>query len=353
MFKNLFTVLFALVLFSALINAQERTFMRPDGKFYKSKDLPSSIEVMKMKRSLDEARPIAGSLAKSSANALGVIDTLRYPFPSSGNSNFGAFGQDVLLQWFKAPADLTIKSFAFYIADDQGRVDNGAVFEGKIVKVSLTEAQALAQVDTRQGYYAATGNGFNDATAFLDNPDRTGDWVAVNPGLPEPFGADIWSDAGFGAPITPDEATPGFYQWIKTDVLFEPQVLGGEIFGIAYKNTLTAPDQTNPYRLGVLANATVGYPGWKYYAQYRIAAGVDYGWWSRTFTWDFLVEVDITGNTPPNINSFTTGFSGTLHLDLILLTRLLQMQMLVILHKPGWLLLGCSGVLMLVLIGIL
>jgi len=126
MFKKLFTVLFILVLFAAFTNAQERTFMRPDGKFYKSKDLPSSIEVMKMKSTFEEVKPITGPLAKSSANPNGLIDTLRYPFPSSGNSNFGAFGQDVVIQWFKAPADLTIKSFAFYCADSQGKDDNGA-----------------------------------------------------------------------------------------------------------------------------------------------------------------------------------------------------------------------------------
>jgi hypothetical protein len=302
MFKKLFTVLFIMVLFSAFTNAQERTFMRPDGKIYKSKNLPTSMEVMKVKHKTDEVKPITTSLAKSSANPNGVIDTLRYPNPTG--SNFGVFGQDWFIQWFKAPADLTIKGFAFLSTDNAGTA-NGAKFEGKIVKVNLTEEQLLAQGDTRQGYYPATGNGFNDITAFLDNPDRTGDWVAVS-SLPEPFGADIWSDAGFGAPITPNPAGSGEYQWIQTNVLFEPTVLGGEIFGICYKNTGTTLDAD---RLGVQAGV-IGYPGWKFYANGRLNPGVDVGWWSRTYTWDFLVEVDITGNTGPSFNSITAIPSG-------------------------------------------
>lgn len=304
MFKKLFTVLFVVVLFSAFMNAQDRTFVRPDGKFYKSKGVPSSYEVMKVKHTPGEIKNVTSPLSKSSANPTGVIDTLRYPMPSSGLSNFGVFGQDWYLQWFKAPADLTIKGFAFVSQDDAG-VANGAKFEGKIVKVNLTEAELLAQVDTRQGYYPATGNGFNDVTAFLDNPDRTGDWVPIST-LPEPFGADIWSDAGFGAPITPGPASTTDYQWIQTNVLFEPTVLGGEIFGIVYKNTGTTMDAD---RLGVLA-AVIGYPAWKFYANGRLVPGSDFGWWSRTYTWDFLVEVELTGNTAPDFNSITALPSG-------------------------------------------
>ncbi len=305
MFKKLFTVLFIIVLFTAFMNAQERTFMRPDGKFYTSKGVPSSIEVMKVKHNFSDVKPIKAPLAKSSANPNGVIDTLRYPIP--GTTGFITYGQDIYLQWFKAPADLTIKGFAFICNDSRG-VANGAALEGKIVKVNLTEEQLLAQGDVNHGVYPATGNGYNDITAFLDNPDRTGDWVAASGStLPEPFGADIWSDAGFGAPITPDDALAD-YQWIQTNVLFEPAVLGGEIFGIVFKNTGTSmnPPGTEHY-IAVLADV-IGYPAWKFYAGGRVNTGD--GWWSRTYSWDFLVEVDITGNTPPDFNSFTTIPSG-------------------------------------------
>lgn len=311
MLRNLFTLLLVVVLFSALMNAQEKTYMRPDGKFYKSNQTPSSYEVMKMKHVRPETGTFKSPTVNKPAGTNGLIDTLSYPMPSPG-VNFGALGQDAVLQWFKAPADLTIKAFAFYCTD-AAAVANGGIFEGKIVKVNSTEADLLALGDKYHGYYEATANGYHDATSFLDNADRTGAWVPITGGLLEPFGADIWSDAGFGAPITPDE-TLNDYQWLQTNILFEPTVLGGEIFGIVYKNTYTTLDALDAHRLGVFGGAGVGYPAFKYYADPRTPGGTDFGWWSRAYTWDFLVEVDITGNTPPDINSFTTGFTGTIDL---------------------------------------
>lgn len=304
MIKRLSILLIAVMLIPAFISAQEQTYMRPDGKFYKSSKVPTSYEVMKVKHlpKDNEIQPL-GPLAGTD----GLLDTLRYPRPSTGNSNFGAFGKDVFLQWFKAPADLTIKGFAFLSTDDAG-VANGAILEGKIVSVNWTEEQLMANLPARrEGYYEATGNGYNDITAFLDNADRTGNWVSVS-GAPELFGNDIWSDGGFGAPITPNPAATGVYQWINTNVLFEPTVLQGEIFGIAYTNTGTTLDAD---RLGVLAaTSPVVYPAYKFYANGRLNPGVDIGWWVREYFWDFLVAVDITGDTPPDINSIAGPSSG-------------------------------------------
>ena len=309
MIKRLSILIIAVMLIPAFTSAQEQTYMRPDGKFYKSDKVPTSYEVMKMKHlpkeNVNTQAPQSGPLA----GVDGLLDTLFYPRPATGNSNFGVFGKDAFLQWFKAPADLTIKGFAFLSTDNAG-VANGAIFEGKIVSVNWTEAQLLANSSPRrEGYYEATGNGFNNATPFFDNPDRTGNWVSIS-GSPELFGADIWSDGGFGAPITPNPAATGVYQWINTDVLFEPTVLKNQIFGIVYTNTGTTMDAD---RLGVLAvnSATVTiYPAYKYYANGRAAAGVDYGWWVREFFWDFLVAVDITGDTPPDFNTITALPSG-------------------------------------------
>ncbi|MFZ1518072.1 MAG: T9SS type A sorting domain-containing protein [Ignavibacteriaceae bacterium] len=309
MIKRLSILLIAVMLIPAFISAQEQTYMRPDGKFYKSSKVPTSYEVMKAKHlpkeQIKNQVPQFGPLA----GVNGLLDTLSYPRPATGNSNFGVFGQDVFVQWFKAPADLTIKGFAFLSTDDAG-VANGAVYEGKIVAVNWTEEQLMANTTPRlEGYYEANGNGYNNITAFLDNPDRTGGWTSIS-GAPELFGNDIWSDGGFGAPITPNPAATGVYQWINTNILFEPTVLQGEIFGIVYKNTGATLDAD---RLGVLGvndvNYTI-YPGYKFYANGRLVPGSDYGWWVREFFWDFLVAVDITGDTPPDFNSFTSLPSG-------------------------------------------
>ena len=142
--------------------------------------------------------------------------------------------------------------------------------------------------------------------AFLDNADRTGPWHAVVEGDPEPFGADIWSDGGYGAPSVPDDLLED-YQWINTDILFEPTVGANEIFGITFNSTYTDMDVRS---IGFFAGTLAGIPGWKYYANGRLDIGVDFGWWAREYTWDFLVAVDIIGDPPPTIVSVTQLASG-------------------------------------------
>jgi hypothetical protein len=161
MIKRLSILIIAVMLIPAFISAQEQTYMRPDGKFYKSNKVPTSYEVMKVKHepkvNVNSQAPQFGPLA----GVDGLLDTLFYPRPATGNSNFGVFGQDVFIQWFEAPADLTIKGFAFLSTDDAG-VANGAVLEGKIVSVNLTKEELLALPVGLDGYYEATGNGFNN-----------------------------------------------------------------------------------------------------------------------------------------------------------------------------------------------
>ena len=296
MIKRLSILLIAVMLIPAFISAQEQTYLRPDGKFYKSSKVPTSYEAMKMKHPRVQQSNIPGPLA----GVNGLLDTLRYDFESPG-SNFGLNGQDILIQWFEAPADLIIKGFAYSCTEQLG----GVISEGKIVSINLSKDELMALPVEHYGYYEATGNGYNDITGFLDNPDRTGAWVSINAGDPEPFGSDIWADGGLGFPTTPDETVD--YQWINTDILFEPTVNQGDIFGITFNSTYTDMDTRS---LGFFAGTQPGVPGWKYYANGRLNVGVDFGWWVREFTWDFLVAVDITGDTPPDFNSITSIPSG-------------------------------------------
>ncbi|MCJ7554720.1 MAG: hypothetical protein MUO34_12655, partial [Ignavibacteriaceae bacterium] len=219
------------------------------------------------------------------SNKIGVTDTLSYFYLFSNKIGFGLFGQDWLIQWFRAPASLWIKGLGFYCDDNP----NNTPAEVKIVKVNWTEAQLISADTLQRGYYEALGNGYNDITSFLDNPDRTGDWTSIQSGDIEPFEHDIWSNNGVGYTFIPDETLKDF-QWIDMNVLGdEPYLSEGEIFGVALKNTSANLDGD-----GIFFSAGIaGYPGWKFYANGRWIPGVDYGWWTKEYTFDFRVAVDI------------------------------------------------------------
>ena len=69
------------------------------------------------------------------------------------------------------------------------------------------------------------------------------------------------------------------------------------------RNTSTNLDAD---RIGFLSNNTLGYPGFKFYTNGRLVAGGpgvgDPGWWSRLFTWNFALDVTLTGDIPPEIS---------------------------------------------------
>ncbi|MFZ1518564.1 MAG: T9SS type A sorting domain-containing protein [Ignavibacteriaceae bacterium] len=281
--------LFVVIMISSMaLFAQDRMVMRPDAKFYKFNGNESTFEVMKIKPNTNKQQ--IRSTFQNPVSVNGIIDTLGYN-DGTFNTDFGCFGQDWMLQWFVAPADLIIKGFAFLATDNSGLL-NGAYLESKIVKVNLTEDQLLITQVERDGFYHASGNGYNNITAFLDNPDRTGGWTSLN-GNPEPFGSDIWSDDGFSYPIVPFDT--GQYMWMYTNIKFEPNILQGEIFGIAYRNVGVNMDTD---RIG-LRSGIIGIPGWKFFVNGHLNPGVDYGWWSLEYTLDILVEVELL-NTSDN-----------------------------------------------------
>jgi len=234
-------------------------------------------------------------------NSSGTIDTLSY---NDGTFNMDAqvTGQGWLLQWYEAPTDLNILQVGFYCTLNQGN-DPARL---KIVEVNWP-TDSLQTILDNIGYYEAIGNGCYDITAFGSEPNATGSWISQN-GYLDPFGPDIWSDGGIGFPFTP---IPNIgYQWIPLNILYEPSILRGDIFGIAIKNDASCEEG----QIGFLAGMG-GVPSWKFYPNGPIVPGEDIGWWTRDMTLDFLVVVELTGDVPPSINWYTiipSGLTGPL-----------------------------------------
>ena len=231
MFTKFLLPLLIFLLLPILANAQEvipmkevekdKVYYLHNGKFI-PKEKADNYKIPTHRDNLN--RNIFGDIYD---NPLDLADTLGYrdAFSAPPNSNFGFFGQDRMIQWFVAPADMRIISVGMMcVAKD----DTTTAASVKLVNFAWTLDQIKNQVPfpTYLGYYQAAGNGYNDATAYLDDPDITGGWVNnTGLGLTSPFGNDLWSDAGEGYPFVPVvDAAAVNYNWVDMDILFEPEV---------------------------------------------------------------------------------------------------------------------------------
>ncbi len=290
------TIVAVVFLFPAFLTAQERTVLRPNGKIIKYKGDLKNLEVQSIKEggsgNLEQQNIIKTS--SEAPNFLnGDMDTLKLPGP--WNTNFGFFGQDVMLQWFVAPVDLYLHQVGFACYDNPENIPVSV----KLVRVNWTGEELDTAAIAWRGYYEALGNGYNDITAFSGDPGATGGWTSID-GSPEPFGNDIWSDLGIGFPIIPvGNNTEPTYQWVDLNILFLPEISVGEVFGIAIKHL--GPDM-DLGRIGFWASDTL-HPAWKFYANGRLDPGVDFGWWTREFTWNFAAIVEYI--IPVELTSFT------------------------------------------------
>jgi hypothetical protein len=270
--------------------AQNRAILKPNGEIISASESTPTLNIRQEKKDRQRNNIFTNSIPAKSINW--DIDTLRYFRETETNSSLGIFGQDWVLQWFLAPADMIIPSIGISIADIS---DTNVQLEVKLVKLNWKKSDLQSVGEKHLGYYPAAGNGDNNITAFLDNPDRTGDWVdASGLSLTSPFAEDIWSDSGKGVVINPILKTAERqYQWIKLDTLGEtPVVLAGTIIGVAVRNLSPSTDSI---RVGISAGILNNYNGFKFYSNGRLQQGNDFGWWSRAFTFDFALEVFFSG----------------------------------------------------------
>jgi hypothetical protein len=313
MLRRITVLIFVLALLPVFLTAQNRAILKPSGKIIKLNDKEALPVVSSKAKTVTTLKKV--DLKKVLANPDGTLDTLQYNTLMNSTANFGIAGQDVLLQWFQAPADLNIRAVGINPYD----IAAGSGLEVKVVAIGngWTASKLKAQNDKIQGYWIAKGNGFNDIAPYEEEATDPKTWVAHSAGSVSCISEDLWSDNGQGAPVQPeDDGDYGpSYQWVSMDLLgFYPEVKGGDIFGVCVKNTFTTLDDgSTPGRYGNIASTDPGFDGWKYYANGRSRIGdtSDAGWWSRTYTWDFGVAVEITGDLPPAISG-VTNLHGTL-----------------------------------------
>jgi hypothetical protein len=324
MTRKFLTVSVALLfLLPVLSIAQSQVLLRPGGEMIKvnQADGDEVINMPEIPEKLLRDKQLIKTY-KNPANIMsaGTIDTLSIrALGGTWNSNFGYEGQDYLIQWFVAPADMDILACGFSPSEPDLTDDRSVNISLKIVGITWTEQEIRDVTGTAHylGFYRAEGNGKHDITALWNNLDRTGDWVDTVGNAPtSPFAEtidDIWSDEGLGYPFTITGGEGGMvpdypaytYYWAQMEDLFVPSVSEGEVFGVVlYNNGGTVGDVT---RAANWASSSLPFGGFKYYSDGRNTTGAngDFGWWGREYAWDIVVAVDLTGDRAPAISGVT------------------------------------------------
>ena len=298
---------------SSFMMAQSSHILKANGdlvKLKEGKDLREALSVSKFTKA--DGQVANNVVVKAVANPQATPDTLTY---SPTGTNFGMFSGNVMMQYFVAPADLTIKGAGFACSDDAGAAT--ADVSVRLLKLNWTYDQLISFTAAANiGVYPSEGDGLGGIDAFGEA--ATGNWTPAADLAPEfqlppwadnadpganTYDYDLWSDAGFGWPVTPVSDGAGSYQWVDMSLLgFEPTVLQGEVFAVAVTHDGSDAGFTDD-RIGMYAE-DLGIPGWKYYEEGRLAAGD--GWWIRQYAWDYAVAVELTGDRPPKIEGVTT-----------------------------------------------
>jgi Secretion system C-terminal sorting domain len=263
--------------------------------------------ILKTQRNFDINSIIEHDQQKQSENVIpydwtlsglnGALDTLQQYSGDESATNFQYSGHDVMVQWFEAPADLIIKSVSFHVAWVLSDTESVRV---KLVKVNWDKEQIENAEEANHGYYRATENGFFRATAFLDDPESTGEYVDQS-GFGPIFGEDLWSDDGLGILVNNLVADQRY--WVEMGQLgVEPEIKRGEIFAIAVRN-----ESMDGRSLSIGNSAFWGIGNsFKYYSLGRQGFNSHRSWWSRKYIMDMTASVLITSDSPPTFKLLTS-----------------------------------------------
>ena len=242
-------------------------------------------------------------------STLGVLDTLsNINMWSDPEATFGFYGQDVLMQWYIAPANMTIKAVGYKTIN---AAPDGSTINVKIFKLNpWWNFQQLSDADIKQwGYFPAIGDGFNEVTPFLN--EATGPFQDLSglscPGILDSY---LWSQIdSSGYNTTP---VSGQYTWVEMNVMgYEPTVNKGDIVVIVLQNNSTimsSDPNSSDSQIQISTNtapAIIGYNEFKFYESGRFGLDNGVGWWSLEYDFNIVLVTDITGDRPPIIESLT------------------------------------------------
>ncbi|OGU49534.1 MAG: hypothetical protein A2080_12260 [Ignavibacteria bacterium GWC2_36_12] len=211
------------------------------------------------------------------------------------DSSVGLYAQDYVVQWFEAPADLTIKAIACAFSDNED-YSLGSLIIYKVGNgITWNDLANVGPSELKQGrFVAAHPYYFLGYVGFENESDGSG---YINVGnLPDfPFADFLW-DMGFQGQFEPvaSPSSDPYYHFFET-VWYghEPTVFRGEIFAIVFKNDAI---MGNTGRIGIWAKPASSNPdcyGWKFNTYGKSANDTSTAYWySLEYILDFAVIVD-------------------------------------------------------------
>ncbi len=270
-------------------------FIFPQGKnINQSSTLPANIK-LKLNNQKEINKP---------SDVHDLRDTLNYRDCTDLIYSLMFGGQDVILQWFQAPADMIIREIGINCW-----ADSGATVQVGLRKMNLPVDSIYKLQNEQIGYYIVQENGNYTFSPFDDYQSDTISWVGKNI-IDEPFEEILpFGCEGCYIPIKVKNENNNEYQWLNTNLLgFEPEVKAGEIIAVTIKNISAVSDSSIIY---VKEGCSLKNFGWKYYASDRISPGglndsTGIGWWNKEgHTFDMALAVEVTGCKPPEIYNVT------------------------------------------------
>lgn len=281
------------------------------------REFQGNSEILPVKGKVTKSYP---SLAKGTAQLMpmgvnGVLDTLSWL--DGGNVNFGGWTDDYFAEYFVPAADGILHSITFNMSDlpnVSGGGMNVWIYKSNYNWPEINTVDIADAGDAWLGYYdtadgpAAFGEADEWHGGGIDSLDE-----AIPGKIYDPLGEKVWPMFGAGTvSIEPTADDKGFYTVNLMDLGSEYEFTMGDTFLVVI--LFTGFDDLGDgadYRMGFYASQKEvdPQPGLKFYNVNGNATGRlgdnDWGWYIRSYIWDWRCNVEYTGDRGPVISDVT------------------------------------------------
>jgi len=275
-----------------------------------------SKEIIKLRTPVESVVPKNNNIVATK----GVLDTLTWLKGVNVNTNFGGWDKDYFIEYFVPSADGILHTMDFHMSDlpDQ---------DGGSMSISIYGSNyawpEISTVDVADGALIANCGYYDEDTGY--EPFYAADqstWVfggintnegAVEDKIYDPLGDQLWPAFGAAsADLPPNEDDLG---WVNVDLLAAGgnalEFMAGDTFIVMVRfNGDEAAADAAEWRIGFYSATFYNepMPSMKFYGTISSPNGRmglnDWGWYIRSYVWDWYMNVEYTGDRGPVVQSY-------------------------------------------------